>query len=679
MIESLNEKQKQAVQYMQGPCLVLAGAGSGKTKVITQKIVYLIKELGMNPKGIFALTFTNKAAQEMVERIQQQLPVRESKRITVCTFHSLGVRFLREEGHLIGLKRNFTILDSQDVETILKEVLTNETVGLMPYVKHKISIWKNAMISPQEAEKQIVSDDDKTAVSAYISYQKTLESLGMVDFDDLIAQPVKILKQHESVLHRWQERVQYLLVDEYQDTNVCQYEWIKMLTNPRRQFTLVGDDDQAIYAWRGATLDNLKNLQVDYPDLNVIALEQNYRSVSTILTAANNVIRDNPKLFQKKLWSNLGEGEPIEVFDCFDDQEEVRKICEEIRRLKESRNLTWGDFAILYRSNAQSRKLEEALRRVTFPYSISGGQSFFEKSEIRDILAWLRLISNGDDDMAFVRAITSPKRGVGNRTLTMLSDYARATEQSFLTAAQDGELHDQLAPAQLNALQRFVTYVLHIQSLADNQENLDTRYILEQTIKEIQYEQWLYGLYDESVAKKRWQNVLDLVQNLGDKAQEEDMSLSQILQYVSLITMLERKSDDGLENDAIKLSTIHASKGLEYPYVFIMGCEEGYLPFFRNEEDDELDISETEQLNENAKRVQEERRLMYVAVTRAKYYLALTWSKSRKGRRANTKINREPSRFIREMGLYPSKRALLEDEEHLPASVRLQKLLESLA
>lgn len=678
--EGLNPAQKEAVLYLQGPCLVLAGAGSGKTKVITQKIAYLLQEAAYSAANVFALTFTNKAAREMHERVAKQISAQQAKPLTICTFHALGVRFLREEGMCMGLKKSFTILDAKDVETRLQEILETTSKSLIEFVKHKISLWKNALISPEEAVRHCHNEDDETAAQAYRSYDKTLRSFQMVDFDDLIYLPVKILQTYPDVLKKWQSRVHYLLVDEYQDTNVCQYEWIKLLTAERQMFTLVGDDDQAIYAWRGATLENLAKLNLAYPDLKVIKLEQNYRSVDSILTAANNVIRDNPKLYPKTLWSTLGEGEPIVVHECATSEQEIRKVCDEIMRLKCSRHLKWSDFAILYRSNSQSRGFEEVLRSRSYPYSISGGQSFFEKTEIRDILAWLRLVANQDDDMAFVRAITSPKRGVGNQTLTTLSEFAQSRECSLFVASRYPEVMDLMGSAQYQALDRFCTYIEYLHGLTQDQQGVQTKDILTQTIKEIAYEPWLYSQYEEPQAKKRWQNVLDLVDSLGDKAQRDGLSLEQLLQYVALITMLERKQDDDdTQLDQIKLTTIHASKGLEYPYVFLVGCEEGYLPFFREQDDEDLDISEQEHSEEYAKRVQEERRLMYVAITRARYYLALSWARTRGGRRKQGNWQREPSRFIREMGLYPSEGARLKDEEHLPSSERLSSFLDMLA
>ncbi|WP_165596250.1 UvrD-helicase domain-containing protein, partial [Achromobacter xylosoxidans] len=413
----LNPAQKEAVLYLDGPCLVLAGAGSGKTRVITQKIAYLLRECGYMGRNVVALTFTNKAAREMDERVRTLVDRKLGKGLTISTFHSLGVKLLREEARNAGLKPTFSILDADDAMAIIQELLATTDKGRLRHVQGIISLWKNALMEPDDAAREAITPGDVEAANVYRSYAATLAAYQAVDFDDLIRIPAILLANNEEVRTRWQNRVRYLLVDEYQDTNVCQYRLVQLLTGPRAMFTAVGDDDQAIYAWRGATIENLAKLTTDYPNLKLIKLEQNYRSVQRILAAANQVIEKNPKLFEKKLWSDLGVGEPIVVSAMDGEEHEAESIAMKISASRFERQAQWKDFAILYRGNHQSRILEQALRNLKIPYTIAGGQSFFDKAEVRDILAYLRLLANDEDDPAFIRAATTPKRGIGQATL----------------------------------------------------------------------------------------------------------------------------------------------------------------------------------------------------------------------------------------------------------------------
>ena len=658
----LNPAQKEAVLYLDGPCLVLAGAGSGKTRVITQKIAYLLRECGYMGRNVVALTFTNKAAREMGERIKPLVDAKLARGLTISTFHALGVRLLREEAAHAGLKPQFSILDADDAMAIIQDLLATTDRGHLREVQSIISLWKNALLDPEAASRVAATPTEVEAVNVYRSYAATLKAYQAVDFDDLIRIPAELLAGNEDVRTRWQNRVRYLLVDEYQDTNVCQYRLVQLLTGARAMFTAVGDDDQAIYAWRGATMENLAKLTTDYPQLKLIKLEQNYRSVQRILHAANNVIERNPKLFEKKLWSDLGVGEPITISPMDSDEHEAESIAMKISASRFERQAQWKDYAILYRGNHQSRVLEQALRNLKIPYTISGGQSFFDKAEVRDVLAYLRLIANDDDDPAFIRAATTPKRGIGQGTLQTLGQYAAQRQISLLAAVDETGLEAQLATRQLEPLRTFTEFIRRMQWRAGGRATHPSEArpsepagaLLDELLSAIQYERYLYDTLEERPAQTRWQNVLELTGWLKRKAEEDGMTLLDLVQHVALVTMLERGEDE--EPDAVKLSTLHASKGLEYPHVYLAGVEEGLLPHLGKEDDDTGDPERAAETL--ATRIQEERRLMYVGITRAQRSLHLSWCKKR--RRAREDRVCEPSRFIEEMGLGQTK--VQEDE-----------------
>ncbi|MDR0240937.1 MAG: UvrD-helicase domain-containing protein, partial [Burkholderia sp.] len=529
----LNPAQKEAVLYLDGPCLVLAGAGSGKTRVITQKIAYLLRECGYMGRNVVALTFTNKAAREMDERVRTLVDRKLGKGLTISTFHSLGVKLLREEARNAGLKPTFSILDADDAMAIIQELLATTDKGRLRHVQGIISLWKNALMEPDDAAREAITPGDVEAANVYRSYAAPLAAYQAVDFDDLIRIPALLLANNEEVRTRWQNRVRYLLVDEYQDTNVCQYRLVQLLTGPRAMFTAVGDDDQAIYAWRGATIENLAKLTTDYPNLKLIKLEQNYRSVQRILAAANQVIEKNPKLFEKKLWSDLGVGEPIVVSAMDGEEHEAESIAMKISASRFERQAQWKDFAILYRGNHQSRILEQALRNLKIPYTIAGGQSFFDKAEVRDILAYLRLLANDEDDPAFIRAATTPKRGIGQATLQTLGQYAATRELSLLAAVDETGLESLLAPRQLEPLRTFTDFIRRMQwragrgatAGADGAPAEPAGVILDDLVQAIQYERHLYELFEERPAQTRWQNVLELTGWLKRKAEEDNMTL----------------------------------------------------------------------------------------------------------------------------------------------------------
>lgn len=691
----LNAMQRQAVMHLDGPCLVLAGAGSGKTRVITQKIAYLLRECEYSARNIVALTFTNKAAREMNVRLRQLVDNRLSKGLTISTFHSLGLRFLREEAPHLELKPQFSILDATDTLGIIQELLATTDKARLRAVQQTISLWKNSLLDPDGAERIAVTPSDIEAARAYRSYSATLAAYQSVDFDDLIRLPTLLLESNDEVRQRWQSRIQYLLVDEYQDTNVCQYRLVRLLTGRREMFTAVGDDDQAIYAWRGATVENLMKLTHDYPALTVIKLEQNYRSVQRILAAANRVISNNTNVFSKKLWSDLGVGEAIQVTPMDNDLLEAENIAVRLSAARFERQAQWRDFAVLYRSNHQARVLEQALRNLRIPYVVSGGQSFFDKAEIRDILAYLRLIANDNDDPAFIRAVTTPRRGIGQATLETLGLFAQSRQLSLFEAVFQIGAADLLSARQLDSLLTFATFIQRIQARAsgngvlpseglpgiglpgeyagvDGLINDSPAHILDDLLTAIRYEAWLYDIFDEQPAQKRWFNVMELVEWLKRKADEDGLTLLELVQHVALVTMLERNEED--DPDAVRLSTLHASKGLEYPHVYLIGVEEGLLPHL-GRDDEDSGVEDAEQAL--ALRIQEERRLMYVGITRAQRSLHLTWCKKR--RRAREDVVCEPSRFIEEMGLAGEK--VVEDpaDSALSPKARLGLLKDLLA
>ena len=624
----LNPQQQAAVEYLGGALFVLAGAGSGKTRVITEKIAYMITQAGYKPHHIAAITFTNKAAKEMQERVLARLGREQTRGLTVCTFHSLGMRILREEAQHIGYKKNFSILDASDSARIIGELLGSTGREAVFKAQHQISLWKNNLQTPEAAFQAADDEWSKQVAQVYAAYQATLEHYQAVDFDDLIRLPTLLLQQNSEVRLKWQQRLQYLLIDECQDTNACQYALMRALVGLEGRFTAVGDDDQSIYAWRGANMENLRRLQEDYPQIKIIKLEQNYRSTARILKVANQVIANNPKLFPKTLWSQLGEGEVVRVVACQSETHEAEFVAQQIARNKLIYGANFADFAILYRGNHQARLFEDALRSARIPYQISGGQSFYDKAEIKDVLSYLRLLANPDDDPAFLRAATTPKRGIGDTTLGKLNDYAKQHECSLFQAAQSMEALAALNAKNREAVQQFVYLMQDYQARAAAD---DAGEVVQNLLQEIEYEAYLAGA-DEGgkAAEMRWQNVQDLAGWLAKKGEEGEKNLIELTQTIALMTLLEGR-DDG-EIDAVKMSTLHASKGLEYPFVYLVGCEEGLFPHADSVE---------------AGALEEERRLMYVGITRAKQQLTLTHCIKRK--RQGTFVFPEPSRFIGEM------------------------------
>ena len=650
MSSAFNDAQRAAIRHLDGPCLVLAGAGSGKTRVITHKIAHLIGS-GVAPESIAAITFTNKAAQEMAERLDQLVQLPRDKRPTVCTFHALGMQMLRRDGAALGLKRSFSILDSDDAAGILTGVLATTDRKLIRSAQHRISLWKNALLDPDSAGAAATNDIEHAVARAWRDYSATLAAYQAVDFDDLILMPLRLLREDEAALKAWREKLRYVLVDEYQDTNAAQYDLLKLLVGPREAFTAVGDDDQAIYGWRGATLDNLRRLQTDFPSIKLFKLEQNYRSSRTILGAANRLIAHNPKLHDKALWSELGVGDPIQVVPSANEEAEAESVVMRLHAHRFERRAQWRDYAILYRGNHQARVFEQWLRKENIPYVLSGGQSFFERAEIRDLLAYLRLLANDEDDPAFIRAVTTPKRGVGATTLSALGEHAAKREQSMFATLFEASIEPRLGARQIAPLREFGEFINRIQWRAAREPAAQ---VLDDLIDAIGYRSWLYDSHDEKAAAVRWRNVTDFCDWLKRRAEEEGATLAQLAQSVAILSQLDRRDADA---DAVRLSTIHAAKGLEYAHVFIVGCEEGVLPHLSAIDPDDEEQTETPRTKPDGpirsagspERIEEERRLMYVAITRAQRTLTLSWCRER--RRARENLAQQPSRFIGEMAL----------------------------
>jgi ATP-dependent DNA helicase Rep len=651
MSAGLNLAQLEAVNHLGGPCLVLAGAGSGKTRVITHKIARLI-QAGLAADRIAAITFTNKAAAEMRERAGQ-LVGRDAKKVLICTFHALGVRLLREDGEALGLKKQFSILDTDDITSLLKDCGSTTDAATARQWQWAISAWKSAGLNAAAALAQARDEGERTTALIMQRYEERLVAYQAVDFDDLIALPLKLLSNHAEVREKWQKKMGHVLVDEYQDTNATQYELLKLLVGDRARFTAVGDDDQSIYGWRGATLDNLKRLPQDFPALKVIKLEQNYRSTSAILRAANNVIGPNPKLFPKTLWSELGEGEPVRVVEADNEEHEAERAVNRIQSLRaNSQHKEWRDFAVLYRANHQARGFEQALRRAQIPYKVSGGQSFFDKAEIRDLCAWLRLITNNDDDPAFLRAATTPKRGIGHTTLQQLGAFATQYKLSLFAALFSYSLPSAVSGRAISTLHEFGRQVNDLEYRARHTVGHEAaRAFLTEWLKDIAYEQHLFDSEENvKVAAARWGNVQEFCDWIagrcggkiddaaGTQVETERKSLLEVVQTIALISTLSEREQD---QNVVTLSTLHASKGLEWPHVLLVGVNEGLLPF--KVDDDEIGGEVQQQ------RIQEERRLMYVGITRAQRTLAVSWLKRRKkGRESEPGA---PSRFITEMAL----------------------------
>jgi ATP-dependent DNA helicase Rep len=629
----LNPQQMAAVRYIDGPLLVLAGAGSGKTRVITQKIAWLIEHCGYAANTIAAVTFTNKAAHEMRLRVASTIPAASRRGLKVATFHTLGLQIIKSELKRCGLRAGFSIFDSEDCQQLLRSYLpvgkANEREYLLK-IQQQISRWKNDLQTPKDVSGHI-SDCPifQDALIIFERYQQALNAYNAVDFDDLILIPVLLFRHYPEALERWQNKIRHLLIDEYQDSNTSQYFLVKLLTGIRAQFTVVGDDDQSIYAWRGARPENLSQLQQDYPQLKVIKLEQNYRSTGRILHAANTLISNNTHLFDKKLWSELGSGDLLRVLCCKNEQEEAEQVVADLISQKLRAGKKYGDYAILYRGNHQSRVFEKVLRHHGINYRLSGGQSWFARAEVKDIFAYLKLICNEADDAGFLRAINTPKRGIGEASLAALGTYAQYRGQSLYHCADHLALAERIADKPRAALQSFKHWLEKIKHRLSSEPVVD---VLREMVEDSGYEAFIYEQCDTPVkAQKRMDNVWELIDWIGRLlTKNPEQSLVDVINKLVLIDILEQAED--VDEDSVQLMTLHASKGLEFPYVYLVGMEEDLLPHRVSIDNDQIE---------------EERRLAYVGITRAQRGLCITLAKQR--RRAGEMQDCQPSRFLDEL------------------------------
>ncbi|WP_111978231.1 DNA helicase Rep [Algibacillus agarilyticus] len=632
----LNPSQDEAVKYVTGPCLVLAGAGSGKTRVITTKIAHMILTCGYQAKNIAAVTFTNKAAREMRERVSQSLPKGKGRGLIISTFHTLGLEIIKKEIKTLGIKAGFSLFDAQDSMALLKE-LTEKTLegdkDKLRMLQSQISNWKNDLILPPQALKHAVGPDEIFLAESYEKYNRLLAAYNAFDFDDLILVPTLLLKQNEDVRDRWQQKIRYLLVDEYQDTNSSQYELVKQIVGRRGLFTVVGDDDQSIYSWRGAKPQNLVKLGDDFPRLKLIKLEDNYRSCGRVLHAANILIANNPHVYDKKLKANLEYGEIIRVLVAKNEENEAERVVAELISHRFMKRTSYKDYAILYRGNHQSRVFEKLLMTNRIPYKISGGQSFFARAEIKDIMAYLRVLANPDDDNAFLRIVNVPKREIGPATLEKLGQYANMRHIGLFAASFELGLEQHLNGKRLVNLQRFTRWLVELDDRSQRGEPLDA---VRDLIKQSGYEEWLYETSPSGkAAEMRMKNVSQLFSWISGMLKGDDehdpMTLKETVTRLTLREMMEQNEGED-EADQVQLMTLHASKGLEFPFVFIVGMEEGLLPH-------QVSIDEGNE--------EEERRLAYVGITRAQHELIFTMAKER--RQYGETIKTEPSRFLHEL------------------------------
>ncbi len=632
-VNDLNPRQREAMTYIDGPLLVLAGAGSGKTSVITRKIAYLIQECGISASKVVAVTFTNKAAREMKERAGKLVAGKEAKGLTVSTFHNLGLNILKRELAHFGLKNGFSIFDAEDSRTLIAELLHKENANdKVDLIKNLISQFKNDLVSPEEAVSRAQTDGELMAAQVYATYNRHLRAYNAVDFDDLILLPTVGFRDHKELREKWQNRIHYMLVDEYQDTNSAQYLLVKLLVGARGALTAVGDDDQSIYAWRGARPENMVELTKDYPQLKVVKLEQNYRSTSRILKAANSVIANNPHVFEKKLWSEHGIGELIRVVQCRNEEGEAEKVATDILNHKLVKRSEFRDYAILYRGNFQSRLLETKLRELQIPYKLSGGTSFFSRAEIKDVMAYLRLIINPDDDNAFLRIVNTPKREIGPSTLEKLGSYATQRGCSMYAACDEMGLGLHLSERALGHLQDFARWMGETAREVVEGESIQA---IRQMISDIGYEDYLREQSaTPTAAEKRIENVNNFIlsiQRMADKADDDDKDIEAVIRKLVLMDILEQQAEED-DSDRVQLMTLHAAKGLEFPHVYMIGMEEDLLPHRNSIEADTIE---------------EERRLMYVGITRARQTLTLTLAERRKSGGESQPTT--PSRFLDEL------------------------------
>ena len=687
-MKNLNPQQKAAVKYIDGPLLVLAGAGSGKTSVITQKIAYLINQCGISARNIAAVTFTNKAAREMKARSGKLVSGKEARGLTVSTFHNLGLTIIRRESKQLGFKRGFSIFDAEDAKNLLKELMLKSSdldADHLDLAQSQISRWKNDLRSPAQALSQAENSGEQSIAMVYERYSQALRAYNAVDFDDLILIPACLFRDHPDILEKWQNRIRYLLVDEYQDTNHAQYQLVKLLAGTRCTLTVVGDDDQSIYAWRGAKPENLVQLNEDFPGINVIKLEQNYRSTGLILKAANQLIDNNPHVFSKSLWSELGPGDPLRLIRTPNEEVETERVVNEILDMKLRKHCHFRDFAVLYRSNHQAKLLEMKLQTQAVPYHLSGGTSFYARTEIKDIMAYLRLVVNSDDDNAFLRVINTPRRQIGTSTLEKLGHYANERHISLMDAIDEVGLQSQVPSQNLERLQRFKHWVQNVERSCSNGDAVAA---IREMVNDIDYEGWLHqNASSGAVAEKRMGNVNFLLDQIKKLLQKDHMSVageddSEAGYQESTEAITKESADEGQMQDAIaklilrdlldrqeeesaddkvQLMTLHAAKGLEFPHVFLIGMEDGILPHRNSIDEGNLE---------------EERRLAYVGITRARQTLTMTMASKRK--QFGEILSTTPSRFLDELPQDDLEREGFGDSNPEVAKDKGQKSLDAL-
>src|SRR6056297_1053703 len=629
-MSGLNPQQRAAVTHIDSPLLVLAGAGSGKTRVITEKIAWMIEKGHFRASQIAAITFTNKAAREMRKRVGKRIKRKAAEGLTVSTFHSLGWAILKDDPEAAGLKRGITILDQHTASDLVRELLPGSTKNDQVYIAQAaIGRLKDAGTEPGRALSGAESEGEAQLAGVFSAYQQRLAELNAVDFDDLISLPAKMLDEPE-LRTRWRARMRYFLVDEYQDTSAAQYRLLRRLSGESGTFTAVGDDDQSIYGWRGARPENLDQLGVDYPRLKVIKLEQNYRSVGTILKAANAVIAMNPHTHEKRLWSEHGPGDRISVREYGDEMEEADGIARSLMDSHGSSSMRWGQAAVLYRSNFQAREIEKALREYGIPYRVSGGPSWFDAREIRDGLAYLKLLVNPEDNPAFMRVANAPRRGLGSVAMSRLGQYADATAKSLFAAALDPILQTELNESTARAFRGVTNLLIEFNDRVARAEVLEIGRIFGEMMERVGYLEWLTAQDDEPKKADRRRRNLDDLTGWIDRLGSSVDSAEELVARVSLVAGPDDDRHDAA--DLVRLMTLHAAKGLEFPRVWLAGCEEGLLPHQKSIDDGQIE---------------EERRLMYVGITRAERALTISYCRAR--RRGGQSVGAEPSRFLDEM------------------------------
>lgn len=636
MAMKLNPAQLEAVQYTSGPCLVLAGAGSGKTRVIITKIVHLLRNNLAQAKEILAVTFTNKAAMEMRERIAREVDDKTASELTICTFHALGRIILREQAARLQLGRNFSIFDETDTFKSIKNIITTDFPGLadnasreyIDSICQRISLYKGALKTPKVVQKE---GGDPLLVDIYQKYTNYLRACNAVDFDDLLFIPTRLLLLDPATRTKYQERFRYILVDEYQDTNQTQYILLMCLVATNQRFTVVGDDDQSIYSWRGARPENIRQLTQDFPDLKVIKLEQNYRSTARILRCANSIIAHNPHIFEKTLYSALKEGEKIRIAYCASNESACEYVASEILGHRFDHKTSWGHYAILYRSNSQARDMEKELMAAHIPCKVTGDTSFFSRMEVKDILAWCRFLANPKDDAAFLRVINVPQRGIGAQTLKAMTNTAHQYQRCLYDCICSKEFYSQLNKSQADAVIGFLGLYVDLRQMLMRGED---QKLCSTLIERLGFRQYLRAESSEQAFEWKLKNVETVMGWLSDLitgVKGEAMHFGEAVERLGLREMMEQRDEDE-EGAAVQMMTLHAAKGLEFPFVFLLGMEEGVLPHRTSIEEDNIE---------------EERRLAYVGVTRAQSELTLVVARTRKvGANFNAQ---EPSRFIAEM------------------------------